>query len=308
MQLSSRHTRLLIILLFMGAAWGLTIPLVKISVSTGYQPLGVLFWQTLFSAIALLIWLVLRRKRFDIRKGPLLMGLAIALSGTFIPGMASYRGAAELPAGVMALIIAFVPMSTFVIALAVRNERFEPLKLMGVILGLVAVWMIVGPEASLPDPSKAIFVILPIIATLCYAVEDNMVAKFGLFGLQAVEMLFIATCFAFAFSAGSLLFVDQMIPLWAAPWGGAEYAILIGAVLHVVAYGGYIWMIGAAGPIFAAQVAYLVTGFGVLWSMLILGERYSLWIWGALGVMMIALFLVRPKQEEPLSEAVSDLH
>jgi drug/metabolite transporter (DMT)-like permease len=39
-----------------------------------------------------------------------------------------------------------------------------------------------------------------------------------------------------------------------------------------VVYAGYVWLVGRAGAVFAAQVAYLVTLFGVFWAMLILGE------------------------------------
>lgn len=48
------------------------------------------------------------------------------------------------------------------------------------------------------------------------------------------------------------------------------------------------------GAVFASQTAYLITGFGVIWSILILGERYSGWVWIALALMLVGLTLVRP--------------
>jgi drug/metabolite transporter (DMT)-like permease len=38
-----------------------------------------------------------------------------------------------------------------------------------------------------------------------------------------------------------------------------------------------------------------VTGFGVLWSILFLGERYSGWLWAALALMLLGLFFVQPR-------------
>ena len=38
--------------------------------------------------------------------------------------------------------------------------------------------------------------------------------------------------------------------------------------------------------VFAAQVSYLVTGFGILWAKLLLGESYSSWVCAALALMM----------------------
>ena len=60
-------------------------------------------------------------------------------------------------------------------------------------------------------------------------------------------------------------------------------------------YAGYVWLAARAGAVFATQVAYVVTGSGVLWAMLLLGERFSGWVWAALVVMLLGLFLVQPR-------------
>jgi drug/metabolite transporter (DMT)-like permease len=60
-------------------------------------------------------------------------------------------------------------------------------------------------------------------------------------------------------------------------------------------YSAYVWLVGRAGSVFAAQVSYLVTGFGVLWSMALLGERYSGYVWAALALMFAGLALVQPR-------------
>ena len=79
--------------------------------------------------------------------------------------------------------------------------------------------------------------------------------------------------------------------------GRADAALGLTCLIHVFAYLGYIWMVGAAGPVFAAQVAYLVTPAGVLMSMALLGEVPSPWLWAALALLVIGLFLVQPKPE-----------
>ncbi len=80
-----------------------------------------------------------------------------------------------------------------------------------------------------------------------------------------------------------------------APWGAPEWALLTSSLLHVAAYTGYIWLVGAAGSVFSSQASYVVTPAGVLLSALILGERYSSWIWLALVLMLGGLALVRPR-------------
>ena len=79
------------------------------------------------------------------------------------------------------------------------------------------------------------------------------------------------------------------------PWGAPDHALIASSLIHVAVYTTYVWLVGRAGPVFAVQVSYLVTGFGVLWAILILNESYSGWVWGAMGVMMLGMFLVQPR-------------
>ena len=39
---------------------------------------------------------------------------------------------------------------------------------------------------------------------------------------------------------------------------------------------------------------YLVTGFGIVWSKLLLGESYALLVWAAFAVMLAGIALVQP--------------
>ena len=50
-----------------------------------------------------------------------------------------------------------------------------------------------------------------------------------------------------------------------------------------------------AGPVFAAQVAYIVTLAGVVLGMAVLGEQNSGWVWLSLLLMMLGLALVQPR-------------
>ena len=79
-----------------------------------------------------------------------------------------------------------------------------------------------------------------------------------------------------------------------------DMAILAGALIHVTVYSTYVWMVGRAGVVFATQVSYLVTGFGVVWAMLLLGERYSGWVWAAMAVMFVGLFLIQPRRRDEI--------
>jgi drug/metabolite transporter (DMT)-like permease len=77
-------------------------------------------------------------------------------------------------------------------------------------------------------------------------------------------------------------------------WGPPEWAMLGAGILNTLAYSGYVWLIERAGSVFASLIAYLVTGFGVLWSKLLLGESYAPLVWVAFVVMLAGIALIQP--------------
>jgi drug/metabolite transporter (DMT)-like permease len=79
------------------------------------------------------------------------------------------------------------------------------------------------------------------------------------------------------------------------PFGTAEQALLALSVISALAYAGYVWLVAQAGPVFAVQVSYVVTICGVLWSLVILGERYPGGVWFALLFMLVGMALVQPR-------------
>ena len=159
-----------------GMTWGLTIPLTKIAVSTGHKPLGLIFWQLFIVTITLSLISIVRRVGLILNRRTLIYFLVIGLVGTIFPNSFSYLAATHLPAGVMGIVIASVPMFSLGIALGLRFERPSLVRGMGVLLGAGAVILLIGPETSLPDPSKAVFVFVALVAPFCYGAEGHYIA------------------------------------------------------------------------------------------------------------------------------------
>lgn len=283
-------------LLFLtGALWGLTIPMSKVSVSTGYQPLGLIFWQLALAALFLGTMTAIRGKSLGFARKTWPLLIIIGLIGTIIPNSFSYTSAAQLPAGVMAIIIALVPMFALPIAAGLGLEPLRARRVLGVILGALAVILIVAPSTSLPDPEKAIYVLMAVIAPFCYGIEGNYVAARGTQGLDAIQLLYGASCVALMITVPLVWITGQFVSPFVV-WGPPEWAIVLNGALHAAAYSLYLWMVGRAGSVFASQTAYLVTGTGVAWSILLLSESYSAWVWSALVLMMAGLALVQPRK------------
>ena len=294
----TRPLTLIIALVLIGAGWGLTTPLGVIAVSEGYGPAGLLFWEMVI-AVVILGGVMLKQGRPVPTGQALWLGLFVAFSGTLIPGTAFFVSAARLPGGVLSILISTVPMCAFAIALMMRLDRFSALRLGGLALGLMGVLLMVAPEASLPERAMVAFIPVALIMPLCYGLEGNVLAKYGGADMDPVGLLFVASCFGALVILPVALLTGQFIsPL--PPYGLPDAALLASGTIHAIVYTGYVWLVGRAGSVFAAQVAYLVTGFGVVWSMVLLGERYSGYIWLALVVMLAGIFLVQPRRSNAL--------
>ena len=288
-------------LALMGAGWGVTQPLAKIAVSAGYRHIGLIFWQMVIGALVMALIQVVRRRRLVLTGPAIRLYALIALIGTLLPNSATYEALRYLPSGLISILLSLVPLFAFPIAILLGNEKFKWVRFSGLALGLAGVLLIVGPQASLPEGAMVVFIPLALIAPFFYGLEGNIVAKWGLGGLQPVDVLFgasiVGAVLAFPVAVASGQFIDPR-----GPWGAPEIALIISSIIHVLVYTAYVWMVGRAGPVFAVQVSYLVTGFGVGWAMLILGESYSVWVWAAMAVILGGVFLVQPSPRAALVE------
>ncbi len=285
---------LFLALFVIGASWGLTTPLSKFVVQGGYRHFGIIFWQLVIASAMLGGWLAIRGRGLPLGPAALLRYAFIAIVGTILPNAAFYIAQEGLPAGLVAVFIALVPMFAMPLAFGLGLERVEPVRFVGILAGLAGILMIVLPESSLPDRAGLAFVPFALACALCYAVEATGLGRLGTAGLDPVELLAGASILGLAIALPLALLTESWITP-ALPVTRADVSLIVTAVIHALAYAGYVWIVGHGGAVFAAQVSYLVTGTGVLWSMAILGERYSPWIWGALGTVFLGLFLVQPR-------------
>ena len=286
--------KLTAILFLMGVGWGITIPLTKIAVSTGHQPLGLIFWQLVIVVVVLGTVNRLRGKPFCLARRYWRLFVMVALLGAVLPDVAFYAAAAGLPAGVLSIVMASTPMFSLTIARTLGMDRLSWRRLLGVGSGMAGIILLIGPDTSLPEGIAPLFVFIALLAPLLYATEGNLVALWGTQDLDPVQTILgasvIGILLTFPLATASGQWINPLNT-----FGVAESALLAGATIHALVYAGYVWLVRHAGAVFASQLSYIVNGSGVLWSILLLGERYSAWIWAALCLMIAGLMLVRPR-------------
>lgn len=282
------------ILILLGLGWGLTQPFTKLAVSGGYRDFGLIFWQSVIMIVILGGIAVIRGVYPIWGAAQLRVYVVIALVGTVLPNAASYTAYIHLDAGIMAILISLVPIFALPVALAMGLERLRLVRVLGILLGLAGVLLLILPGQSAIGEVSLWWIPVGLIPSLLYAFEGNWVSRYGMAGLDALQAILGASIVSLLVSAPLILLTDSWInPL--PPYGMPDLALVISSGLHAFVYAAYVWLVGAAGSVFAVQVGYIVTISGVLWSRAILGESYSPWVWAAMALVLAGVFLVQPK-------------
>ena len=292
-----------LVLVTLGVGWGSTQSLGKIATATGHQPFGLIFWQMAIGALVLGVVSLVRGKGMVFTRPAMTFHVVVAIIGTLIPNATFYASVVHLPAGIMSILISTVPFLAFPMALALGLDRFSAGRLAGLALGLVGVALIAQPGAGSDAVGGSVgggWLLLAMVGPLFYAIEANYVAKGGTAGMDAVQAMFgvsvVGTVLAAPIALGTGQWVDPF------PLGQAEWALVASSAVHAVVYASYVWLASKAGSVFASQTSYLVTGSGVIWAMLLLGERFSPTVWVALVVMLAGVAMVQPRERAQTAE------
>jgi drug/metabolite transporter (DMT)-like permease len=282
------------LLLLMGILWGLALSLAKIGVEAGGHPIGMGLWQVGTSSTLMLVLLLLKGRRPVFRADVARFGLICGSCGVAFPSIALFWCALYLPAGVVAIAFASMPLFTYALSVIFKIEPAKGRRLFGVVLGLVAMGLLVLPESALPTPGLAPWVLLALLASVSMSIENTYAGGFRPPGVGSLELSFTRQGTAVLFLLPLAIYTGTSMPLIES-WGVAQYAATGNGLLSGIAFAILLYVINTAGPVFASQTAYIITLAGVAWGMLLFGETHSIYIWAALALALVGIGLVRPQ-------------
>jgi len=280
----------------LGIIWGLAFSLARMSTESGMHPLAINYWTCLLGALLLLLYCAVTRQGLPLKRKFLFLYIVCGLLGSVIPGTLYFYAASRISAGVLSITIATVPLITFVAAAVLRIEAMSFLRVAGVLFGIISIALLVIPDTSLPDPAAVPWVLVMVVAASCYAAENLVVASRTPPG-HNVFVIVTGMLIAAIIMLTPIVWLSGTFTFISWPPGRSDWAILSMAVITATAYGGFYYLVLRAGPVYASQCAYVVTLAGVLWGILIYHEAHSVWIWVSLAAMIVALSLVKPREE-----------
>ena len=286
-----------------GIIWGSTFSLTLIATSDGTHPVVLAAMQVVVCSLAFAA-ICLGTNLPLFRWGHVRYYGVLALIGITLPNILYYNAAPHLSAGILSITVSTVPMLTYGMMWVLKFESFVFRRMSGIILGMIAILFLALPDHGLESNDASFWTLVVLLCALCYAVENIYISE-GIEEAADVRQLLFGSNFlaslilvpvAFHFGDNITLAWFNTVSSWA----------LVGVALtSTVAYMMFFYCIKIAGPVFASQCAYIVTLSGVLWGIATFGEQHSFWVWAAVAVMMLGLFLVTPRNRNAESSSVS---
>ena len=183
-----------------------------------------------FAAAALVMFGAMLYLRLGFPRGRALAGVVIfGLLNFGLSYALVYWGLLEVQAGLAQVVLAIIPLMTFFLALAHRQERWRVRPVAGSLLALAGIAVVFGEQVGAAVP---LLPLLAIVATAACAAEATVLVKafppVHLVTLNAVAMA-VGTVFlaVLAVAAGEQLAMPTRLDTWLAFF----YLVLIGSVV-----------------------------------------------------------------------------
>ena len=279
-------------MVYLGLSFGLSFSIVKIILREIESPIVILFWQSCFSSVLLFAFSVYSLNSLKDIVNNIAALTLLACFGVIIPNFILYLSASHLSAGTISILLALIPFCAYLIALILRIEQLDLVRLFGVILGFAAILFLVFPGNSNNKTYFNIWFLTGLLVPIFIASTNIFLSNVR---FKKVKPLHIA--FGMNFLSATLL--SLMLPSHVNVWLSSHSTKLIFYIFLLSFIGSigfiiFIKLVKNHGPVFASQVNYLVTISGIMWGYIILSEVHSMRFWVSLLLIIGGLFLVRP--------------
>ncbi|WP_417432597.1 DMT family transporter [Kiloniella sp.] len=283
-----------ILLVLLGAIWGSSFFLIKITLES-ITPVTLTAFRLFFASIVLSGLVLILGKRFPRDLQTWGYYALIGITGNILPFVLISWGELHIDSGLAAILMAIIPLTALLIAhLWTEDERMSLPKFIGTVIGFGGVILLVGPEALNGLGDSVLGQLAVAFASFCYGASSVYARKVGLVkqdpivngsgillcaSLMALPMAFIVedpmSLEPSFLSIGSLLILS----------------IVSTAIAYIILY----YLLGAVGATFTALNNYLVPVFGMIWGFLFLSESYELEAFIALAVILLGIIITQIK-------------
>ena len=282
----------LVLLLVVSTGWGSALSLARFAVTAGVPPMGYVLWMSVAAAV---LCLGLARARGGWPKfssAHIVYYVSSGCTRFVFAGFVMYTVLGHLPAGVVAIVIATAPLMTYLVRSALRRVRPDGKRGCGIVLGFVGVALLFVPRQALPDPSAIGWLALGFLTPLLYTVSNLAIERLRPPGEDSMALTSGMFVTAIVFSLPLAITIGQFHPIWETGIALREGAMFTHAAILAFCFFGLYELFRLLDATFGSQVTYLTTVSGVVYGIVLLGERPSLWVWAAVACIVAGMALV----------------
>jgi CheY-like chemotaxis protein len=285
------------LVLGVGVAFGLTAPLARLAAGQGGNPVGLVTWGLLIGAVLCLSAAALGgRLRWPSREEFLFYVFWAMLTGV-AQKLALFWVSGNVPATAVSLVLTLKGFFTFTAAGALGIESVSIRRLAGLALGLGGAAIVILTRDSLVGADGLFWLLAAALLPSLHTVEGLGLATRRPPDIDPLAAVGFMQLIGFGMILPYAVASDALIPLGPV-LGPREITVGIIALAGTLATVLSFQLVRVAGPVFASQTAYSCALAGIVWSMLLLGESLGATAWLALGLMLVGLYFVEPKESE----------
>ena len=284
-------TKALVLLVLLGVIWGSGYVIARYATLHGVPPLGYSFWQSLGPAILVSLISWARRLGVSFNRQHLGYFAVCGAIGIAIPNTNMYFAAPHVPSGILAVVVNTVPVMIYVLALALKEEKFQIWRFLGVISAVLGLMLIATPGISLPTASMLPWVLLIMLTPACFALCAIYINRYRPANSSSL-VLSAGMLMASSLFLIPVVYAKQDFYLFHWPLTLPDLAILLEIGLSSLGYVILFELLRIAGSVYYSLVGGIVVMTGLFWGWFIFGERLNLYSATAVGLILIAIALV----------------
>jgi drug/metabolite transporter (DMT)-like permease len=251
----------------MAVIWGLPYLFIKIAVGE-VDPATLVFART---ALAVVVLVPLAARAGALR--PALRAwrpaAVFAVLEMGIPWLLLGHAETRISSGLAGLLLAAVPIiGAMITAFLGDRHNVAPVRLVGMVLGLIGVGALVGIDAA-AGHLDALSIVEMLVVAVCYAVAPIVIDRQKnpppALGIVTVSILFVAIAYA-PFGAVGLT------SAWPLRVDVAVSLLILGVLCTAVAFVLFFKLIAAAGPVRAVTITFINPAVAILLGIMVLSE------------------------------------
>jgi drug/metabolite transporter (DMT)-like permease len=278
-------------LFLLSLIWGSSFILIKRGL-VGLTAIQVGSLRIIFAGLFLLIVGFSSLKKISLRQWKFVA--LTSLFGTFIPAFFFAIAETEVDSSIVAILNSLTPLNTLVLGIMFFGIQFQKRQVLGVFVGLIGCLLLILSGASNAAGQNYYYLIFVVIASLCYAVNVNLIKKY----LSDLNSLSITT------GNFAVLLLPALIILGTTDFTQkinletTQHAVLFVMILGILGTGIanvlFFKLIQMSSPVFATSVTYLIPIVAFFWGLLDNEMLTPIQFFGAF-VILIGVYLLAKK-------------